>query len=124
MTLPEIRSTKYEIRNKFKFSKKTNSQNEIIVNHRFRLGRKAVPPIARFLKSVGVIYSSRRGTKKLSLHTLHEPARLVRKIGKNEEVKIAKSLLGKEIKFFIFLVDSKIVQAPMVLSGHFDGSFG
>ena len=65
-----------------------------------------------------MIYSSRRGDKKnLSLHTLHEPARLVRKFGKNEEVKIAKSLVGKEINFFIFLADSKIVQAHLMLSG-------
>ena len=73
----------------------------------------------QFLKSVGAIYSSRRGTKKLSLHTLHEPARLVRKFGKNGGVKFAKLLLGKEINFFIFLADSKIVQAQLVLSGHF-----
>ena len=71
-----------------------------------------------FLKSIGVTFSSRRGDKKnLSLHTLHEPARLVRKFGKNGEVKIAKSLVGKEINFFIFLVRSKIVQAHLVLSG-------
>ena len=69
-------------------------------------------------------FSSRRGTKKLSLHTLHEPARMVRKIGIFEGVKIDKSLSYKEINFFIFLADSKIVQAHLVLSGHFGGSFG
>ena len=53
--------------------------------------------------------------KKLSLHTLHEPARLMRKIGIFEGVNFAKSLVGKEINFFIFLADSKIVQAHLVL---------
>ena len=52
-----------------------------------------------------------------ALHTLHEPARLVRKIGIFEGVKIAKSLSYKGINFFIFLVRSKIVQAHLVLSG-------
>ena len=76
-----------------------------------------------------MIYSSRRGTKKLSLHTLHEPARLVRKFGIFEEVNFAKSFRYKEINFFIFLGRSRIVQAHLVLFGHsisgfFGGSFG
>ena len=42
---------------------------------------------------------------------------MVRKIGIFRVVKICKLLVGKEINFFIFLVDSKIVQAQLVLSG-------
>jgi hypothetical protein len=78
-------------------------------NHRFRLDRKAVPPVTyrpifkerwrEFFITPGdnpTSLFSYEGLKKTALRILHEPARMVRKIAIFEEVKIAKSLWVKE----------------------------
>ena len=52
-------------------------------------------------------------------HPLHKLAGLMRKFGIFLSRKIAKCLHAKEINFFIFFANSKIVQACLVLSGHF-----
>ena len=48
------------------------------------------------------------------LCTLHKLAGFVRKLGIFLGLEIAKLLLGKELKNFIFLVNSKIVSAHLV----------
>ena len=53
----------------------------------------------------------------LALYTLHEPACFMRKWLIFFGPVCRKSLFVKKIKFFIFLVNSKIVQTEFVLSG-------
>ena len=55
--------------------------------------------------------------KKDSPHTLHEHARFMRKLVIFLVVESVKLFVCMGLKFFIFLVDSKIVHAHLMLSG-------
>ena len=53
----------------------------------------------------------------MAFHTLHEHARLMRKLGIFLAAELAKLFAGKGLNFFIFLADSRIVHAQLMLSG-------